>query len=105
MSPQEEPGFGAPGVAIFDRANQRWKIAFSIERVHATPDAALLFLVAHPAAFAALGNLDLQIIFGAATVYFPACAVTEFTPEPFGNIQSTRVRYAFVGGSYTLTPP
>jgi len=105
LTPQEEAGFGAGGIAVFDRGNQKWRISFSIERMHATPDAALLFLVAHPAAFAALGNLDLQIIFGAATVYFPACAVVEFTPEPFGNIQSTKIRYAFSGGSYTLNAP
>jgi hypothetical protein len=103
-SPQEEPGFGAAGVAVFDVANARWKLAFIIERQHGTPDAAALFLVNHPLAFAAAGNLDLQITIGATVVYFPACAVTEFTPEPHSD-QSTKIRYAFAGGAYTLTAP
>lgn len=102
--PQEEPGFGAPGVAVFDLANQKWRLSFTVERLHASPDAALQFCALHPAAFGAVGNLDLQIIVGAVTVYFPACAVIEFTPEPHSD-QSTKTRYAFTGGSYTPTPP
>src|SRR5690348_13065371 len=64
-SPQEEPGFGAAGIAVFDTGNQKWKLSFTVERVHASPDAAALFLAVHPVAFAAVGNLDLQITVGA----------------------------------------
>ena len=103
-SPYEAPGYGAAGVAVFDMGNQKWKIAFIIERVHATPDAAAQYLVTHPLAFAAIGNLDLQITVGATVIYFPACAVTEFSPEPHSD-QSTKIKYAFTGGSYTLTSP
>jgi hypothetical protein len=104
MSPLEEPGFGAAGIAVFDNANQKWKLSFTVERVHASPDAAAAFLVAAPLALAAIGNLDLQITVGATVVYFPACAVTEFTPEPHSD-QSTKIRYAFAGGSYTTNAP
>lgn len=103
-SPQEEPGFGAAGIAVYDNGNQKWKLGFIVERTHASPDAALQFLSLHAAGFGAAGNLDLQIIVGAVTVYFPACAVTEFTPDPHSD-QSTRIKYGFVGGSYTLTAP
>lgn len=103
-SPMEEPGFGSLGIAIFDTGNQKWKVSFSIERVHASPDAAALFLALHPAAFAAVGNLDLQITVGTSVIYLPACAVTEFTPDPHSD-QSTKTRYSFIGGSYTTLAP
>ena len=101
---QEEPGFGAAGVAVFDNGNKKWKLGFSVERLHATPDAAAQFLATHPLTFAALGNLDLQITVGAAVLYFPGCAATEFTPDPHSD-QSTKCRYSFSGGIYTLTAP
>jgi hypothetical protein len=103
-SPFEAPGYGAAGVTVVDMGNEKWKIAFVIERVHASPDAAAQFLVQHPAAFAAISNVDLQITVGATVIYFPACAVTEFTPDPHSD-QSTRIKYAFSGGNYTLIPP
>ena len=103
-TPQIEPGFGAAGIAAFDNGNDTWHVSFSVERVHASPDAALLFLSAHPATFSGLGNLDLKITVGSQVLYLPACAVTEFTPDPHSD-QSTKCRYAFVGGSYTATAP
>lgn len=103
-SPAIEPGFGAGGIAAFDNGNDQWVVSFSVERVHATPDAALAFLASHPATFSALGNLDLKITVGTQVLYLPACALTEFTPDAHSD-QSTKIRYAFVGGSYTTTAP
>ena len=103
-SPDEEPGFGAGGIAVFDNGNQKWRLAFVIERQHASPDAAGLFLAQHPLTFGTLGNLDLKITIAAQVIYFPACALTEFTPDPHSD-QSTKIKYAFTGGSYTDTAP
>ncbi|HXI73451.1 MAG TPA: hypothetical protein VNN22_24170 [Verrucomicrobiae bacterium] len=102
--PAIEPGFGAGGVAVYDNGNDTWTVSFLIERQHASPDSAVTFLAAHPAMFSTLGNLDLKITQGGSITYMAAVARTEFTPDPASD-QSTRCRYAFVGGSYSINAP
>lgn len=104
MSPQIEHGYGAASVSVFDRGNQQWDLSFTIERVHTDESAAAIFLANHPADFCAQGNLDLKLTTTGGITYMAACAVTEFTPDPHSD-QSTRIRYAFVGGSYTTNEP
>ena len=79
-------------------------ISFAVDRQHATPDDALLFLQAHPAVFAFAAQFDLKITVGAQVVYFPACAITQLDPDPHSDLH-TFIRYSFVGGSYTTIAP
>lgn len=81
-----------------------FSISFLVERQHGTADAALLFLQTHPTAFAIADQFDLKITVGAQVVYFPACAITSLDPDEHSD-QSTRVRYTFVGGTYTTIAP
>lgn len=101
-SPQEEPGFNAPGVAVFDNGNGKWTVGFLVERFHTTADAALTFLATHSPAVAGLGNVDLKITVGGAITFLVAAACTEITPEPHSD-QNTRIRYTFTSGLYTNT--
>ena len=55
-------------------------------------------------AFGNVGNLDLKITTYTGVVYMPACALTEFTPDPASD-QSTTIHYSFESGNYTTTPP
>ena len=104
LSPDEQPGFGSAGIAVYDNANQKWKVTFIIERVHASPDAAEAFKSAEAARIGAIGNLDLKITTGATVNYLPAAATVEFTPDPQSD-QSSKIRYAFIGGQYTPNAP
>ena len=66
--------------------------------------AAVAFISTHAAALAALGNLDLRITTYTGIVYLPACALTEFSPDPASD-QSSMIHYGFIGGNYTTTAP
>lgn len=103
-NPMEVPGYQSASVLVLDLGNVKWKLGFIIERVHATPDAALAFIVQQQAAVAGIGAVDLAITVGAQTDYFPACVVTEFTPEPHSD-QSSKIKYGFAGANYSLTAP
>ena len=102
--PQEEPGFGAPGVAVFDTGNQKWSLNFTVARAHDDEGAAVAFIATHAAAIGAIGNLDLKITTYTGVVYMPNCALVEFSPEPASD-KSTTIRYGFTGGVYTATDP
>lgn len=102
--PMVSPLFQSVAPLVADLGNGTWALAFAVDRVHASPDAAALFLVTHPAVFNVVSNFDLKITVGAQVVYFPACVMNEFTPEPHSD-QSTVCKYGWTGGSYTTTAP
>lgn len=103
-SPQVEPLAGGAAPFVQDRGNQVWTLSFLVDRTHATPDAAALFLVTEAAIFAAVANFDLKITAGSQVVYLARCALTEFSPQPLSD-KSTLITYAFVGKSFTTTAP
>lgn len=97
-SPMVEAGYGAAVPVTLDLGNANYRASFTVERVHASPDAALLFVQAEPLKFS--GNVDLKITQGAQVTLLLGGALTELTPEPHSD-QSTKIRYAFAGGQYT----
>ncbi len=102
LSPQVTPVYGAAVPVALDLGNANWKLTFTVERQHVTPDAALAFIQAEPLKFT--GNQDLRITVGAQITYLANCVRTELTPDPHSD-QSTRIRYTFVNGNYTQTAP
>lgn len=101
-SPMQTPAYGAAVPITTDMGNARWQLEFSVDRVHASADAALLFIQAEPLKFA--GNVDLKITVGAQVTYLANTAFTELDPQPHSD-QSTLIKYAFTGGNYTTTAP
>ena len=101
-SPMQAPGYGAAVPVTLDLGNGHYRIAFSVDRVHASADAAALFLLNEMAKFT--GSLDLKITVGAQVTYLAGTVLTECTPDPQSD-QSTKIRYAFNGGLYTTTAP
>ena len=99
-SPFNINGYGALATLPVDMGNAGWRLGFIVERLHASADAALEYLAAHPAAFSSLGNLDLKITVGAKVTYMLNSVATEFAPNPHSDL-STICRYTFTGGSYT----
>ena len=95
-------GYGAAVPVTLDLGNGHYRIAFSVDRVHAGADAAALFLLNEMAKFT--GSLDLKITVGAQVTYLAGTVLTECTPDPQSD-QSTKIRYAFNGGLYTTTAP
>jgi hypothetical protein len=106
-SPQVDALPVAPGAALASficaRAGQI-TIAFSVARTHGTADAALAFITAQLLAFAVAGQWHLKITVGASVSYLAFAAITEFVPEPHSD-QSSTIRYAFTGSSYTTDEP
>jgi len=103
-SPFVQSGYGAAGITALDMGNQKWTLNFAIARQHGDEGAAVAFISTHAAALAALGNLDLRITTYTGIVYLPACALTEFSPDPASD-QSSMIHYGFIGGNYTTTAP
>lgn len=96
---QTEPLAFATAQFVADRGNVLWTLKFTVDRVHASPDAALSFVATHAALFGAIGTLDLQITVGATVLHSLACAITELTPQPRSD-QTTVFSYGFTGASY-----
>lgn len=103
-SPQVTPLAGAANPFIADRGNQYWTLGFLVERTHASPDAAALFLTTEAALFDDVANYDLKITVGAQVLYLATAALTGFDPDPLSD-KSSRVRYAFVGKTFNATAP
>lgn len=102
LSPQVTPAYGTAVPIALDLGNATWKLSFTVERQHASPDAALAFIQAEPLKFT--GNQDLRVTVGAQVTYLANCVRTELTPDPHSD-QSTRIRYTFANGNYTQTAP
>jgi len=99
---QVEPLAFSPASAVFDAGNSLWSMRFGVERVHADPAAAALFIGTHAAVFGnavVRAQVDLQITIGATVLHMLACALTDLTPNPHSD-QSTFFNYAFQGPSY-----
>lgn len=103
-SPQTATGYGATIPVTLDLGNARWSLGFTVDRVHASPDAALLFTNTHMLALGEAANFDLQITVGSQVLYLAACCLTKLTPAPHSD-QSTQFKYTFTGGQYQTTAP
>lgn len=107
-SPQKDllaQATGAPiGVSVQDIGNAEWKMTFGVERVHATPDAASLFIETVLIGFAAVNNWDLEITIGAQVTFLVNAVVTAVTPNPHSD-QSSFIKYEFTSGLYTTVAP
>ena len=102
LTAQVTPAYGAAVPVALDLGNANWKLAFTVERQHASADTALAFIQAEPLKFT--GNQDLRITVGAQITYLANCVRTEVTPDPHSD-QSSKIRYAFGYGSYKTTAP
>jgi len=102
--PLVSPLFQSLAPLVADLGNGLWTLSFAVDRVHASADAAALFIATHAATFNVVGNFDLKITVGGQVVYMTACVMTEFTPDPHSD-QSTVCKYGFMGGGYTNTAP
>lgn len=95
---------GAPFASfICGRAGQI-NIAFAVARQHGSADGALAFITAQLLAFAVAGQFHLKITVGASKSYLAFAAVTEVRPDQHSD-QSTLIRYAFTGSTYTTEEP
>lgn len=103
-TPQVEALAGAAAPFLQDRGNQSWEISFLVERTHASPDAAALFITTEAAIFGGVANFDLKITQGAQVLYVTRCALTQFTPDQLSD-KSSRIIYAFIGKSFNATAP
>jgi hypothetical protein len=102
ISPMVTPAYGAAVPIALDLGNGNWKVVFTVERQHASADAALAFIQAEPLKFT--GNQDLKITVGAQVTYLANSVRTEVTPEPHSD-QSSKIKYSFGYGNYTQTAP
>lgn len=106
-SPQVKPTAASLGSGaapyVQDVGNGHWTLAFTVDRQHASADAALAFLQTHAARLNLAGvNFDLQITVGAVVTMLSNTALTEITPDPHSD-QSTKYKYAFKGGTYNIS--
>jgi hypothetical protein len=95
---------GQPFASFITGRSGNWTVSFAVDRQHASADAALAFLQAHPTAFAIAAAFDLKITVGANVVYFPSTAITQLDPDEHSD-QHTNIRYAFIGSTYTDSEP
>lgn len=93
-----------PFATFISGRSGEWTLDFSVDRQHASADAALAFLNEHLALFAEAAQFHLKITVGAQIVYLAFCAPTSLEPEPHSD-QHTFLRYTFVGASYTENEP
>lgn len=104
-SPQVEPLAGGSAPFVQDRGNAVWQLSFVVDRVHATPDAAALFLATEAAIFGAvITNFDLKITVGAQVMYLVRAALTAFSPMPLSD-KSSLIQYQFTATGWTSTAP
>lgn len=75
---------------------------FTVDSQHGTADASLVYKQSIIALFAVGGTFDLQITVGARVALMAACAVTAIEPDPHSD-QSSVIKYAFTGSTYTIT--
>lgn len=104
--PQTEQLALSPQSFVADRGNSLWSLSFTVDRLHATAAAAMLYLLQQGAVFSGQPpvSFDLQINQQGQVFYAPGCALSKFTPDPTSD-QSTRVKYEFVCPNITTTPP
>ena len=92
------------GAALF--RGGLWAVSFTVDQVHASPDAALLFVSTMGAVFAAptvfkrVGLFDLKITVGSQVIYVLKCGATAFQPAPLSD-RGTQIAYGFAWGSYS----
>lgn len=104
-SPQVTPLAGGAKPFIQDRGNAIWTLSFMVDRVHATPDEAALFIATESAIFGAvLTNFDLKITIGSQVMYLVRAALTQFLPRPLSD-KSSLIQYSFVATNWTATAP
>ena len=94
-SPMQSPAYGGAVPITEDMGNARWGLEFTVARVHASADAALLFILNELLKFP--GNVDLKITVGAQVNYLANTSLLSLDPEPASD-QSSTIRYAFTGG-------
>lgn len=104
-SPQVEPLAGGTKPFVQDRGNAVWQLGFNVDRVHASPDAAALFVATEAAIFGGvITNFDLKITIGAQVMYLVRAALTNFNPRPLSD-KSSLISYGFVATNWTATAP
>lgn len=101
---QIEPLAGGSAPFIQQRGNHAWEISFLVDRTHATPAAAALFLTTEATIFTVLTNFDLKITQGAQVLYLAGAAHTTFDPAMLSD-KSTQIIYAFTGKTFNATAP
>ncbi len=103
MAAQVEDLFQGANVKVFNRGNARWQMRFTIERVHASADAAAAYLSSHAAIFSGAtpgAQFDIKVTVGATALTLAKAALTEFQPDPHSDL-STTISYAFIGETYS----
>lgn len=83
-----------------DRGNQNWVLNFTVDRQHASVDAAFDFISDNASFFSGQQNYDLKITTGATVIYMDNASLTNFDPDPHSD-QSSKIRYTFIGSRYT----
>lgn len=108
-SPQREALAFSADTFVADRGNALWEVSFTVDREHASADAALKFVATHGLIFTAQPsatastNFDLAISLAEhQKVYMPDCAVVRAEPDAHSD-RSTRFSYQFTGPRYNRT--
>lgn len=102
--PQVTPLAGGAAPFIQDRGNQFWDLSFVVDRTHASPDAAALYVTTQAAVFDDVANYDLKLTVGAQVLYLARAALTALQPAPLSD-KSSLIQYAFVGKTFNATAP
>jgi hypothetical protein len=98
-------GYSArPGQSALFRGGL-WVVSFMVDRVHASADAAALFvstqgaIFAVPGVFGRVNFFDLKITIGSQVLYSLMAGCTGFSPAPASD-QTSLISYTFSWGSY-----
>lgn len=104
-SPQVDALAGGVSPFIQDRGNAVWNLSFVVDRVHATQDAAALFISTHAAIFGStITNFDLKVTIGAQVMYLVNAAITQYQPRPLSD-KSSLIQYTFTAANWTNEAP
>lgn len=103
--PQVAPLAGGAKPFVQNRGNAAWQLGFVVDRTHASPDAAALFVATEAATLGApLTNFDLKVTIGTQVLYLVRCVLTQLQPAPVSD-KSSLIQYGFVGSDWTATAP
>lgn len=103
--PQVVPLAGSTTPFVQDRGNAVWQLSFVVDRQHASPDAAALFLATEAAIFGGVvGNFDLKVTIGAQVMYLVRAGLNQIQPLPLSD-KSSVIQYGFTGSNWTATAP
>ncbi len=98
---QESPAIGAAGVVFFPRGNRKSTVTFTINRTHASAEAAADFLIRHESQFPVQGLFTYKTDVGEL---YLAAAVADVTSYTFLGASTTHA-YRVVGGAWLTTLP